>query len=139
MNNILGDSFRHNILTRYKGSIYLQSNSFHSLHRRSQLRFEDMKQVAHLPAQQSKALIFSLFLVLFETISSSRVAFEQGIQRNDVYQKEEDRKENNLFLPMTKIQIKDEIPPEGHIESDPNNSKGNYRFISLSKGRLLLR
>ena len=99
--------------------------------------FEDMKQVAHLPAQQNKALIFSLFLVLFETISSSRVAFEQGIQRNDAYQNEEDRKENNLFLPMTKIQIKDEIPTEGHVESDPNNSKGNYRFISLSRGRSL--
>ena len=96
-----------------------------------------MKQVAYLPAQQNKALIFSLFLVSFETISSSRVAFEQGIQRNDVYQKEDDRNENNLFLPMTKIQIKDEIPSEGHVESEPNNSKGNYRFISLSRGRSL--
>ena len=96
-----------------------------------------MKQVAHLPAQQNKALIFSLFLVLFETISSSRVAFEQGIQRNEVYHKEDDGKQNNLFLPMNKIQIKYEIPTEGHVESEPNNSKGNYRFISLSRGRLL--
>ena len=96
-----------------------------------------MKQVAHLPPQQRKALIFSLFLVLFETISSSRVAFEQGIQRNDVYQKENDRKRNNLFLPMTKIQIKDENPPEGLVETKPNDSKENYRLISLSRGRSL--
>ena len=98
-----------------------------------------MKQVSHLPAQQNKVLIFSLFLLLIETISSSRVAFEQGIQRNDVYQKEDDRKENTLLLPMTEIQIKDDIPPKEHVESGSNNSKGNYRFISLSRGRSLPR
>ena len=97
--------------------------------------FEDMKQVVHLPAQQGKGLILSLLLFLFGTISSSRVALEQGIRRNDVYAKNDGRIENSLLLPMTEIQIKDEIQPEGRVESRSNNFKGNNRFISLSRGR----
>lgn len=96
-----------------------------------------MKQVAHLPAQQGKGLIVSLLLVLFGTISGSRVALEQGIRGSDAYAKNDDRIENSLLLPMTEIQNNDEIQPEGHVESRSNNFKGNHRFISLSRGRSL--